>query len=175
MLAAKAGDRAAFRLLYLATVEEVHGYVRRRVAADDAQEVTAEVFCRAWAAMDRYEPGPTPFVGWLVRIAGNLITSQGRRRQVLRFDGAMPDDLPSAGFEDRVVADLEGAGLRRALASLAPAQRRVLELRFLQEGSVREVAEHLGTTEEAVRSLTYRSLRSLRRAVEEATPGAAEA
>jgi DNA-directed RNA polymerase specialized sigma24 family protein len=57
---------------------------------------------------------------------------------------------------------LDHEALAERLVLLKPAHRRVLELRFLGEHSVAETAALLQTTEEGVRSLTYRALAALR-------------
>lgn len=159
------GDRTAFRALYEANVSPIHRYVERRVGRDEADDLTAETFCRAWEGLPRYEVGPSPFLAWLYRIAANLIASRGRRRQVLDVGQPLPDDVGVEGFEEGVVSGLEAADLVTLLARLPERQREVLVRRFLRDESVGAVARDLSLTDEGVRALTYRALSSLRASV----------
>jgi RNA polymerase sigma-70 factor (ECF subfamily) len=132
------------------------------VPAGEAEDLTAETFSRAWERIGSYEDRGVPFVAWLYTIASNLITSRGRTIQRRGVPDMLPSDLPAEGFEEGVVSRLDHQVLTERLAALKPAHRRVLELRFLGEHSVAETARLLGTTEEGVRSLTYRALAALR-------------
>src|SRR6266511_2512344 len=74
-------DRQAFAALYEAHLERVHRHVRYRVADPDvAEDLAAQVFLRAWQAIDRYRPVEgRPFVAWLFTIANNLIVDHHRK------------------------------------------------------------------------------------------------
>jgi RNA polymerase sigma-70 factor (ECF subfamily) len=131
-----------------------------------AQDLTAETFCRAMAAFDRYEDRGLPVRAWLFRIAYNLVVAESRKRapRIVQID----DDSGAVAVEDQSDRSdrlTEAREAREALAKLPETQRTVLELRFLQDLSVSETASVLGSNEQAVRAMTYRALRSLRAAL----------
>lgn len=163
--AAKAGDRGAFRALYLRNVSDIFRYIARRVPTrEEAEDLTAETFCRAWAGLGGYEWRGVPFGAWLSRIAQNLLASRGRRAQVARVVGEIREREATETFEDDLVSGLEAAPLREALAELTGQQRQVVECRFLEDLTVAETATVVGCSEGAVRALTFRALQTIRQA-----------
>lgn len=162
-------ERVAFEVIYRENVDSVFGFLRRRVGAQAAQDLTAEAFCRAFAAYDRYEDRGLPVRAWLFRIAYNLVVGESRRRR----PEAVPFDEASLAVDRRIATEGDPGGDLRydrsavaralsALSSLPNRQRSVIELRFLQDLTVAEAAEVLDSNEDAVRALTYRALRALR-------------
>jgi RNA polymerase sigma-70 factor (ECF subfamily) len=169
---ARAGDREAFRALYERNVRVVHGFLANRVGPDEAEDLAAETFARAYERLDRFEWRGIPLRAWLLRIAYHEIVSRSRRRgpaEVLTDEpdpGAGTGHATAPGPEDLVVDHHTRQGdVLDALAGLPAAQRAVVELRYLRDLSVAETAEVLELSTEAVRSLTYRSLRNLRERV----------
>ena len=168
---AVAGDRAAFRLLYEQNVKVVYRFVAARVAPSQVDDLTAETFARAFERIDGFEWRGVPIRAWLLRIAYHQVIGQSRRRsssEVLTDDPTPPD---VASHEDGLVDRLtDHQQVLAAMASLSPPQRAVIELRYFRELSVPETAVVLELSEEAVRALTYRSLRSLRAALPKQHP-----
>ncbi|HEY3673683.1 MAG TPA: RNA polymerase sigma factor [Acidimicrobiia bacterium] len=164
--AARAGDDDAFGALYRAHVEAVRRYVRARTDRTVADDLTAETFARAYRALPRYELRGAPFRAWLYRIAANLVIARARRavcaeapRGLAELDRVI---VPSPDHAEAVVAAKESSELVECLGRLSGSHEQVLRLRYLSELSVSETADALGLKEPAVRSLTYRALRSLR-------------
>ena len=149
-------DPARFLELYDRHFHRVYVYALRRTSnRAEAEDVTSEVFGRALANLDKYEWRGVPFVAWLYRIAANELAD--RRTQAARFVGAQP---PEAAGAD---PDLERhVALFQLVDRLPDDQRRVIELRFGEGRSVREVADALGRSEGAVKQLQRRALENLR-------------
>lgn len=117
----------------------------------DAEELTQETFLRAWQGWAKIQPGTHPRA-WLMRIARNAFLDQYRRQQKVQFsalneDRAGSQQDPSRGPEVREQA----AAIREALQQLPETARHVFLLRVEGELSFAEIAEELGTTEEAAR------------------------
>jgi RNA polymerase sigma-70 factor (ECF subfamily) len=163
--AARDGDRDAFRDLYLGHVRPIFGFLASRTDVGSAEELTAETFARAYAAIGRFRVGEAPFRAWLFRIARNLVIERARRKRV---DVAVVFDSVAVGAaEDLALASDEARRLRQCLEKLPESHATVLELRFLRELSVRETALVLSSSDEAIRALTYRALQALRRLYED--------
>jgi len=89
---AKAGDSKAFGILYDAYVERIYRFVFFRVADEQtAEDITAQVFLRAWEKLGRYRIGNSPFLAWLYTIARNAVIDHYRtRKTVVSLEEALP-------------------------------------------------------------------------------------
>ena len=155
-------DPARFAELYTRNFHAVYAYVARRVASrEEAEDVTSEVFHQALANLKRFEWRGAPFAAWLIRIAANAIADRWRLRA--RETGDPPDkelsDPSMEGVERR-------AALFQLVDSLPEDQRRVVVLRFVEEKSIREIAQELQRTEGAIKQLQFRALEKLRASME---------
>ena len=152
-------DPSRFAELYEAHFDRVYGYVRRRVHdRDEAEDVTSEVFHRALAGLPRFEWRGVPFAAWLFRIAANVMAHRAQRatRETLVAD---PEDRA----EEAIPPDVDRhARLFRLVRALPEAERRVIEMRFAEQRSIREIANELGRSEGAVKQLQFRALTRLR-------------
>src|SRR2546430_10762874 len=85
---AASGDSRAFERLYRGHAARVHNLARRMIGPDAADDVTQDVFVRAWHKLGTFR-GEAAFGTWLHRLAINVIhtrrTSLGTERD--RFDG----------------------------------------------------------------------------------------
>lgn len=163
------GNGAAFTGLYDMYVKQVYRYVVYRVSnTTDAEDLTQEVFLRAWRSIKTYKPSQTPFLAWLYTIAHNLVVDWYRKNgrvQTVYIDDPqrLGSDEPSAEPEMAVDGDV----LRRAMGKLPPDQQRVLHMRFVDGMEYPEVAAALGKSQGAVRVIQLRALQRLRRILEE--------
>jgi len=79
---ARAGDRGAFAELYDRHVDSVYRYLLYRVREpSDAEDLTSEVFTRAFANIHRYRWQGKSFLAWLYTIARNAVTDRRRRER----------------------------------------------------------------------------------------------
>lgn len=151
-------DPARFAAVYEAHFARVYAYVVRRVRdRHEAEDVTSEVFHDALLNLGRFEWRGVPFAAWLFRIARNAIADRWQRAARERGTPA-----PEPAVEPVLPADEERARLYRLVRELPADQRLVIEMRFAQERSIREIAERLGRTEGAVKQLQFRAVQSLR-------------
>jgi RNA polymerase sigma-70 factor, ECF subfamily len=158
-------DPSCFAEVYELYFERVYAYVshhaRDRHAAED---ITSEVFRQALANLGRFEWRGVPFSAWLFRIAANALADHFNRLARARnttdlegFDPATPSHLSTRGD-----VDADRARVFRLVKELPADQRRVVEMRFAEEKSIREIADAIGRTEGAVKQLQFRALESLR-------------
>ncbi len=150
-------DARHFAELYERNFDLVYAYVVRRVQdRTEAEDVTSDVFHQALKNLASFEWRGTPFVAWLYRIAANALAD--------RFKRAGREAGPLEDYQDpAVIDDIEcRAMLAEVVAALPPDQRRVIVARYLEQRSIREVAEELGRSEGAVKQLQLRALEKLR-------------
>lgn len=166
---AQQGDSAAFGILYEQYYTPVFRYVFFRVKdKDEAEDLAQTVFLKVFRSVHRYQNvGKNP-LAYFYTVARNTLIDYWRKERPVVLDD--PDDLivkmdaraaehPVRQFAD--TGDLRA--IREALHRLTQDQQDVITLRFLDDLSTKEIAELLGKTEEAVRQLQSRALRSLRR------------
>jgi RNA polymerase sigma-70 factor, ECF subfamily len=151
-------DPSRFAELYEIHFDRVYAYVLHRVRDRDvAEDLTAEVFHQALANLSRFEWRGAPFASWLFRIAANAIADRFQSAAV-RHEIAT-DTLERAGAEDEIE---HRAMLFKLVDSLPGDQRLVIVRRFVDQRSVREIAEEIGRSEGAVKQLQFRALQTLR-------------
>jgi RNA polymerase sigma-70 factor, ECF subfamily len=153
-------DPAHFGDIYERYFDRVYAYVARRVGnRDAAQDLTADVFHRALANIGKYESRGVPFAAWLFRIAANAIADRWKRT-------AKESGNPAPEESDSGKIDLEAAENRaqlfQAVRKLTTEQRRVIQLRFAEEKSIRDIAQEMRKTEGAVKLLQFRAIQNLR-------------
>jgi RNA polymerase sigma-70 factor (ECF subfamily) len=146
-----------FAELYESHVDRVYAYILRRVQdRTEAEDLTADVFRMALTGLSGYEPRGIPFAAWLFRIAANRIAD--RWHELARE--APPEEAAEPATAD---AEVERRAMLFQLVGRLPAdQRRVIEARFAEQKSIREIAAELGRSEGAVKQLQFRALETLR-------------
>lgn len=160
LIAAAQADPARFLGLYHRYFHRVWAYaIRRARNRAEAEDVTSETFRRALENLGSYEWRGVPFLAWLLRIAANALAN--RREKLSRESPVAPPDLaaPDLDMERRAM-------LFQLVARLPEAQRRVIELRYVEQQSLAEVAEKLGRTAGAIKQLQRRALECLREELE---------
>jgi RNA polymerase sigma-70 factor (ECF subfamily) len=161
---AKAGDHAAFTQIYERYAPAIYRYIYFRLGeAELAEDLQAEVFLRMFEGLHRYEDRGWPISAWLYRIAHDRTIDTIRRRRnrqqmPLEDWGGMCD-----GPEGSVSAKLEFEEINRSINDLTEDQRQVIQMRFLGDMSIQEVARKLGRTEGSVKALQHRGIQSLAR------------
>jgi RNA polymerase sigma-70 factor (ECF subfamily) len=161
---AKSGDAEAFGRLYDATLDRIYRYVFFRVTdAELAEDLTSQVFLKAWDNVHRYKP-VGPFVAWLYAIARNTVIDHYRtRKQSVPLDRAVIKVDPA--LDERVDLKHDVGILQQAMQELTDEQREVLTLRFLADMETGEIAERMQKSEGAVRALQMRALQALGKAM----------
>jgi RNA polymerase sigma-70 factor, ECF subfamily len=160
LVKAAQSDPAKFDALYELHFERVYAFVASRVRNRTiAEDVTSEVFHKALASLPNYEWRGVPFASWLLRIAANAIIDHAKR--AARETTLLEDPPePAAKAQLRMVEDR--ARLFRLVRELPAVQRQVVQQRFVEQSSIREIAERLGKTEGAIKQLQLRALERLR-------------
>ena len=167
---AKSGDSEAFAQLYDAYIARVYRYVYFRVADDDAAEdLTSQVFLKAWSNLDRFSFSRTPYLAWLYTIAHNAVIDHYRTRKVTAAldDVQLSQQDHAEVVENEIDLTNEMKTIKEALQLLTDDQQKVLTLKFIEGMSNNEIARHLGKREGAIRALQMRGLQALAKQLEE--------
>jgi len=173
----KTGDMEAFQQLVEAHQVKVVGTIARMLGNEaEAEDIAQQVFLRIWNSAARYEPS-AKFTTWLYTIVRNLVFNETRRRQrhpTVSLDAAMesPDggkgglpEKPDPQVKSPDVSLLDHEmqeAIQQAIDSLPEVQRLAIVLRRYQDVSYEEMAEILGLTVPAVKSVLFRARTELR-------------
>ena len=158
------GEKGAFSSLYGAYSDKIFRHVFFRVPERaDAEDITQEVFIRAWRAVGRYRAGKVPFVSWLMVITKNLVADFYRGRK----NHAILDDTSSTCASDidiqrDVESRIDADKLRRAISRLDKPRQKVLMMHFIDDMSYSEMSRALGKSEGAIRVAVCRALVDLK-------------
>ena len=147
-------------------------------SAEDAQDLTQEVFIRMYRTLKSYDLGRGSFMTWVTTITRNLLVDHFRKSKQQRLtdsldtvssehEDAMPlgeriEDKgapPDAGVQGRETREI----VHRALQKLSPELREAVILRDLQDMDYREIAVVLKVPEGTVKSRINRGRAELGR------------
>ncbi len=157
---AAAGDQRAFERLYRRHVARVHTLACRLAGAEgDPDELTQDVFVRAWQRLATYR-GEAAFGTWLYRLAVNVLLNwrrdeAGRRRRI--EPGADAELIGAPRAPEGAALDLE-----QAIGRLPVGARQVFVLHDVEGFKHGEIAEMLGVTPGTSKAQLHRARMLLR-------------
>ena len=177
--AAKRGNARAFEELVLRHKRRVFAVAQRITnSRDDAEDVVQETFHKVFLHIDNFQE-KARFSTWLTRIAMNEALMLLRRRRGV-FEDLPTSTDESVKFTSQTFVDQgpnpEESCLRsertqlltEAINRLGPRIRTAILLRDIEEKSLEETAQILGTTSTAIKARLFQGRRKLRRII---TPG----
>jgi RNA polymerase sigma-70 factor (ECF subfamily) len=132
--------------------------------ATDAEDLTEQVFLKAWEALPAYQQRGKRFASWLYQIARNLVIDHHRAHKPVQSASlGHHDDVESkqATALERVIEAEESAALATAVSRLPPEQQQVIFLRFVKGLDHAEVARILDKSKGACRVIQHRALTAL--------------
>jgi RNA polymerase sigma-70 factor (ECF subfamily) len=174
--AAKSGDQTAFAQLWERHSNKVFRRVYRITGnRDDAEDVLQEAWMRAYAHLKTFA-GRASFSTWITRIAINSALMTLRRKRTHPetsmevYDGGTWRFLDVADqtedVEELVTRHENARRIKRAIRRLKSLQRKVVEIHYLSDGSLKETADLAGISMGATKSRLSRARISLRKALQ---------
>jgi RNA polymerase sigma-70 factor (ECF subfamily) len=167
------GDEAAWEDLVRQHTRQVYGLCFRFTnSAQEAQDLTQDVFLRVFKTIKTFRSAEGSFHTWLARVTRNLLIDHYRRTRQERVTDSIEEQLPmleEAGGAAPVRPDQALAGreaseiLQATLQRLSPDLREAVILRDLQEMEYREIAKVLDIPEGTVKSRINRGRAELAR------------
>ena len=157
-----------FRQIYERTHVQIFRYIYglRGGPREDVEDLTAETFTRAWNARQRFDGNEGAALGWLYRIARNLVIDASRKEKSRGIPGPLEgQDIysrelsPERAALQRDSADLIWNGLQ----AVSEQQREILVLRYMLEWRVKDIAAHLEMNENTVSVNIRRGLARLQK------------
>ena len=161
----QSGDQAAFGALYDEYAQRLYAFIRIKVSAtEESEDILQEVFLKAWLGCRSLNLSNLNFSAWLYKVTSNTINDYYRKKyrepEVTPLENAAeianedsPADNASAGLQKNVIA--------KTLAQLPTNYKEVIELRFMQDFSVKDTAEIMGKNSITIRVWQHRAVKQL--------------
>ncbi len=162
---AQNGDKEAFTELYEAYFGKLYRYVVVRIGnRAEAEDMTQQVFVKAYKSISSYRWRGVPFSAWLFRIAHNLVVDFFRKESK-RPTVPLEESLMASNDNVQQVVErrLDVERVMAATRQLTAAQREVISLRFAGGLAIAEVARVMSKNEGAVKALQHSAIAALRR------------
>lgn len=166
--AALKGETTALGKLYDAYFERIYRFIYYRTSHQQtAEDLTEEVFIKAFRALPTLNGGPNKLSGWIFQIARNTVIDHYRKANPLvSIDEAENIAIDETDAIDALQLQSDQHLILTALEKLNPEQQQVIRLRFLEEFEITEIAQMLGKSEGNIRIIQYRALTKLRSILE---------
>ncbi|MEJ2299257.1 MAG: sigma-70 family RNA polymerase sigma factor [Woeseiaceae bacterium] len=129
---------------------------------DLAEDAVQDALLSAWNKRDQFDRSAR-LDTWIHRIAVNAALQLLRKKRPASFDPLEEDILDTSDMpESRTAAHELGDRLSAALAELSELERVCFVLKHLEQWRLKEIAEHLGTSDGTVKQAVFRAVRKLR-------------
>lgn len=173
---AQKGDEESFSILFEVWFDRVYRYTAYRVDAAECEDIVSEIFLKLVQHLPKYKSRPgVGFGAWLFRMAHNTIIDWYRKKKELLGSDLETDDqdffasvVDPQPLPDKNTNSLyDYARVYKFLKKLKPEHREILELKFLEGFSNKEIASITGKTEGNIRIIQLRALKEMRKHLEE--------
>ncbi|WP_407309339.1 RNA polymerase sigma factor [Desulfosporosinus sp. SB140] len=153
---------SSFDEIYEKIFPIIYRFVSIRVPKSDVEDVTAEIIVKVWRALPELVKKEA-LKAWALKIAVRQIADFYRTHK--NSSRILLEERPKSFLKDSDQSDTWATILSvgEALAMLSPQQVNVIQLRLIEGFSAGEVAEILGTSQQAVDSLLYRAKKGFRK------------
>lgn len=149
--------------MYAEQLPRVYNFLRYRVGPDEAEDLTARVFLKAWRKRHRYRREIAAFGTWLLTIARNEAIDHARLRRPRHEPLEAASEIATGQTpEEQVERRRDVLRLGRLLDRLGDRERELIALKYGAGLTNREIARLSGLGESNVGTLLHRTIETLR-------------
>jgi RNA polymerase sigma-70 factor (ECF subfamily) len=154
-----------FAPIYNRYYESIFRYIYKRIDEQEAAfDITSNVFVKALGALNKFEFRGVPFSSWLFRIAKSELYQSFRDKKASRTINI--DSVTIVQIVDEICDDQSEENRQKLLTSLTLLKEnelQLIEMRFFEKRSFREIGEILDLTENNAKVKTFRALVKLKK------------
>lgn len=172
---AKKGSQSAFNYLLDKFWNDVYGFQLKKTQNEyEAEDITIQTFSKAFKRLETFDENYS-FRTWLIAISKNIhVDILRKKNSQLRINtisgnsdkvNTIVDETPS--IEDKLITEQNLAQLLQDIKKLKPHYQEVLNLRFFQEKSYKEISESLGEPMNNVKVKLLRAKKLLSEIIED--------
>lgn len=162
-------DRKHFKPLYERYFDQIFWFVFKRTGSDALSgDITQQVFYKAMMNLPKYKFQGHPFSSWLYRIALNEVNQYYRKskhRRYVEIDEIQLQEMTEEIDFDEKATPEPSKLLVKLLEVLNADELNIIEMKYFEKKSFREIAEILSLKESAAKVRTHRIMKKLRNAV----------
>ena len=163
------GNKEAFGKLYELYIRPIYNFVYYKTHhRETAEDITSQVFMKAYRAATSFEPEKGTFQAWLYQIARHAVIDHYRAARPTKDI----EDVWDLSGKENIVRDTDNKILlekvEKYLREFSPEQRDIIILRVWQELSYAEIAEVVGKSEASCKMSFSRSMKKLHEAMPDA-------
>ncbi|MFT6717228.1 MAG: RNA polymerase sigma-70 factor (ECF subfamily) [Saprospiraceae bacterium] len=162
-------DRKYFKPLYEKYFDTIFWFVLKRTGSEAVSgDIAQQVFFKAMINLKKYRSMGHPFSSWLYRIALNEVNQYYRKtkhRRYVEIDENQVQDLTDEIEFDEEVNPDPSKLLSKLLEVLAPDELSIIEMKYFEQKTFREIGEILSLTESATKVRAHRIMKKLRNTV----------
>lgn len=157
-------DKRHFERFYTTYMTRIYKFVYFRVGGNRAlaQDLTQDVFMKAYEAFDRYDPSVSQ-VSWIYTIARNhLVNHHAKTRPGVDLEEIEGTLLASEDARERFATRHDEKVLLEALNSLSKEDAELVRRKYLEGWSFEDLEQMMGKTSGALRVQASRALKKLK-------------
>ena len=160
---AKEGNQTSYNFLLNRYWNDVQRFLQQKTNDEnEAEDITVITFSKAFDKLEQYN-NEYSFKTWILTIARNLLIDEQRKKknntvylqQEKKEFQNIVDDTPSP--EDKIIIEQNLAQLQKNIKELKPKYQEMIQLRYFQELSYKEIAEQSG---ESINNVKVKLLRA---------------
>ena len=158
-------DPRGFEPLYNKYYEQIFRYIYQRMDdKDTANDVTSQVFLKALRNIHKYEYRGVPFASWLYRIAKSELYQSFRdnkARRTVNVESMHLFEMIEEWEED--TTDQNRSALLKIIEKLSEEEIQMIEMRYFEKRSFREIGEILDITENNAKVKSHRVIKKMKK------------
>ena len=159
-------DPRGFERLYSKYYEQILRYIYQRIDdKDTAYDITSQVFLKALNNIHKYEYRGVPFASWLYRIAKSELYQSFRDKKARRTVNVDTTHLANVmeEIEEPVGGEIERKILLQLIGQLKEDEVQMVEMRFFEKRSFKEIGEILEITENNAKVKSHRIVQKMKK------------
>jgi len=159
-------DPRGFEPLYSKYYEQILRYIYQRIDdKDTAYDITSQVFLKALNNIHKYEYRGVPFASWLYRIAKSELYQSFRDKKARRTVNVDTTHLANVmeEIEEPVGGEIERKILLQLIGQLKEDEVQMVEMRFFEKRSFKEIGEILEITENNAKVKSHRIVQKMKK------------
>lgn len=157
-------DPRSFEPLYNKYYEQIFRYIYQRMDDKElAHDITSQVFLKALNNISKYEYRGVPFASWLYRIAKSELYQSFRDQKASRTVNV--DTVNLSGMIEEMEEDVSEearAFLLKAISELSDEDVQMIEMRYFEKRSFKEIGEILDITENNAKVKAHRIVQKMK-------------
>lgn len=163
---ARRGSAEAFGALYDNYLPKIYRFVLLKTSQKEiAEDLTQQVFLKAWQNVSSYEHKGFPFSSWLYQIARNAVIDHYRTKKTHAGLETAEEIAEETNFSADLEKKINLEIIQKKIKDLSPDYQDVLIMRFVEEMSHREIAQSMGKSEGAIKVIQHRALNQLKKII----------